>query len=536
MFAFEQRRNAPRLASLSLTNWFTFLLLTGAALRLWQFGFNRSLWLDEAYLAASFVDRDLSQLLLEPLSNNQAAPLGFIVLVKLLTMVFGVHDWVLRLPALAAGLLTLWVSLELARKLFSAPTAQAAFLGLIALSPVLVFYSSEFKQYALDVLATTLLVWLAVRTDLEHWKRDTTRLALAGALAIWFSHASLFVLAGAGTALWIEAARHRHRAAWLAVSLMGLIWVTSFLMNHAIALRSLTGNPNLQGFWFFAYAPLPPSSLAEWRWYVTSALGLVHLSLRHMGVAHHGEVPGWFDSMNWVLLLLTLLGSLAMANRSSRAAAIGLVTLLSVLVASSLELYPFRSRLILFLAPWVHLGLASLVQSTHDCRRIPRPRAVARALTACLLLIPGLPSLKAVLRPHNDQDIKGALQQVVPYLKPGDGFLVDSMTHKAFSFYARDRGLTGAPLLLFRPTINQAHDAFASVRRLCTEHTMQRSWVIITHRHRDRMAYLDHLSSVAPPLSQWEGNGAVVRLYDFRSSAYCRRYSTQNGTSESSPS
>lgn len=517
-------------------NWMLALLLLGVLLRLWQFGFNRSLWLDEAYLAASFMDRDLLQLLQEPLANNQAAPLGFVVLAKLLTMALGAHDWVLRLPSLAAGLLTLWASWALARRIFPHPTAQMAFVGLMALSPVLVYYSSEFKQYAFDVLAAVSLVWLAVCTDQQRRWRDAAVLALAGALAIWFSHASLFVLAGVGIVLWIETVRQRDRAAWMAVSGMGLLWLASFAVNHAITLQSLTGNQSLLGFWSFAYAPMPPSSLAEWHWYLNSALGLVYLSIRHVGVAHHGEMTAWFDVLNHVLLLLCVLGSVALARRSPRAAAISLVTLMAVLVASSLHLYPFRSRLILFLVPLVHLGLAALVQAALDSRQLPWPRALAGALVACVLLVPAAGSLKVLLRPHNDQDIKGALEQVVTQMKPGDGFVIDSMTHKAFSFYVRDHGLTEAPLLLFRPTINQAHDALASVRRLCREHTMKRSWVIVTHRHRDRMAYLDHLSSVAPPLSHWEGGGAVVRLYDFRGSAYCARYSDPARDAQSLPS
>lgn len=504
--------------------WDIVLLLAGVALRLRQFAFNRSLWLDEAYLAASLMDKDLSQLMLEPLANNQAAPLGFIAIVKGLTMVLGVHDWVLRLPALAAGLLTLWASWALARRLFDDPIARATVVGLVAFSPVLVYYSSEFKQYALDVLAVATIMWLVVRTDVAHPQRGIWPLALAGSLAIWFSHASLFVLAGAGTVLWVEAARRRDRAAWLAISAMGLLWAISFAANHALSLRNLTGNQHLLDFWFFAYAPFPPTSLADWHWYITSALGLVYLSLRHVGVAHHGEMPGWFDPLNHVLLALCLLGWLALARRSPRAGAVGLVTLLSVLVASSIQLYPFRSRLILFLVPLTLLGLASLVQTIRDSRHQPRASTASWTLACLLLLVPAAQSTPVLFNPHNDQDIKAALNQVLGALKPGDGFLIDSMTHKAFSFYAPERGLADTPLLVFRPTKNQAHDALASVRRICTQRTMQRSWVIVTHRHRDRIAYLDRLSSVAPPIGQWAHQGAVVRLYDFRNSELCRRY------------
>ena len=90
-----------------LVPWVMVLLTLGLILRLRQYLFNRSLWLDEAYLAISFMGRDLSELLLQPLANNQAAPLGFLLLVKAVTSVLGTHDWTLRLMPLLSGVLSL---------------------------------------------------------------------------------------------------------------------------------------------------------------------------------------------------------------------------------------------------------------------------------------------------------------------------------------------------------------------------------------------------------------------------------------------
>src|SRR5690606_7893452 len=79
-------------------------LLLGVALQLRQYVFNRSLWLDEAYLVGGMAGRDMVQLLTQPLDNNQAAPLGFLVLTRMATMALGGSDWVFRLvPWLAGG-------------------------------------------------------------------------------------------------------------------------------------------------------------------------------------------------------------------------------------------------------------------------------------------------------------------------------------------------------------------------------------------------------------------------------------------------
>ncbi|MDQ7746462.1 glycosyltransferase family 39 protein [Hydrogenophaga pseudoflava] len=508
----------------------------GWLLRGRQYLFNRSLWLDEAYLAVNFLERDLGQLLLEPLSNGQVAPLGFLALTKLLTALLGVQDWTLRLQPLAAGVLTLLAAAALARRTLSHGAAQATFVGLLALSPVLVYYSSEFKQYQNDVLATVGLLWLAARFDLQRWPRDGLILAVAGAFAIWWSHPSLFVLAGVGLVLWSEAIRQRQRAAWLALTGMGLLWLLAFALHHTLVMNTLAGNRHLLDFWKFAYAPLPPVSPGDWRWYLDSALALVYLAMRHVGVAHHGMLASWFDGLNMGLLALSAAGSVALAWRAPRIAAIGLAVLLATLVASALHLYPLRSRPTLFLVPLVHLGLAATVQAVLDGKKLPARQLLAMTVTGFVLLVPAAASWKVVRKPHNDQDMKGALLHISGQMQAGDGVVIDSMSHKAFNFYSRTHDLSAMPVVVFRPTPNQHHDAIATVRRLCGEQPMRRSWVIVTHRLQARASFLEHMASVAQPLQRWSGQGAAALLHDFGESDYCRTYTPPTRTTVAPPS
>lgn len=510
-----------------LVQWTTVLLALGLILRLRQYLFNRSLWLDEAYLAINFVDRNLGELLFHPLANGQVAPLGFLLLVKAVTSVLGTHDWSLRLVPFLAGVLSLVVAVPLARLVLPGALARSVFMGLMAFAPVLLYYSSEFKQYQGDVLCSVLILWLSMRFRAEHWQADGWKLALAGAACIWFSHASLFVLAGAGTVLWLDMAHRRHRAAWLAITAAGLIWLVSFGLNHTLSLRNLTGNSGLTSFWTAAYAPFPPQSIEDLRWYWHSALGLVYLAMRHTGVAHHGEMPGWFDALNVGLLALTLLGSLALARLSKRMAGMALITLIAVLAASALHLYPFRSRLILFLLPLVYLALAALVQliwsQTH--RWVAKP--VAAGLALGLVFVVALPSWRVLRQPENAQNIKGAMAHIAKHRQPGDHVVLGSLTHKAFDFYAPTFQLNDLPVVLFRPTPNPVHDARATVRRICLDPQAGRSWLVISHRLSDQADFLNVVRSISPPLNQWQGEGAAAFLHDFRSSPYCQRYRTE---------
>src|SRR5215831_14681195 len=75
------------------------VLLAGVAVRLWEYLGNASLWLDELALSESILDRSVLDLLRRPLALGQSAPAGFLVAVKVSTMLFGTSELALRLPS-----------------------------------------------------------------------------------------------------------------------------------------------------------------------------------------------------------------------------------------------------------------------------------------------------------------------------------------------------------------------------------------------------------------------------------------------------
>ena len=80
------------------------LIGLGWLVRLRPYWFNRSIWLDEAQLANNVIRHSLIELITAPLSSSQAAPIGFLVVTKLLVSWFSESEKVLRLLPLAAGM------------------------------------------------------------------------------------------------------------------------------------------------------------------------------------------------------------------------------------------------------------------------------------------------------------------------------------------------------------------------------------------------------------------------------------------------
>src|SRR4051812_18126770 len=141
------------------------LIALGIVLRLARYLANRSLWLDEVLLARNILDRSFAGLL-EPLGLNQGAPIGFLMLQKLAVMLLGPSEFALRLAPLLAGVASVPLFWWLARRMLDLPIAIFA-LALFSVCEPLIYYSSEAKQYGLDV-TLALAILLAGTRIFEH--------------------------------------------------------------------------------------------------------------------------------------------------------------------------------------------------------------------------------------------------------------------------------------------------------------------------------------------------------------------------------
>ena len=182
--------------SLNRATLWGFIIL-GILFRLRQYLFDRSLWLDESLLALNIIRRSPTELL-KPLDHAQGAPIGFLWLEKLAVHSLGPGEMTLRLVPFLAGLGSIFLFVMVARR-FLTPGAVLIAVALFSFCSPLIYYSSEAKQYSIDV-AVALLLYLMSSPMLE-FQLGTMRviaLSLAGAFAIWLSHPAAFVLAVLG--------------------------------------------------------------------------------------------------------------------------------------------------------------------------------------------------------------------------------------------------------------------------------------------------------------------------------------------------
>lgn len=356
------------------------VIAIGIALRLGTYSWNRSMWLDEAMLKGNVVDVPVLYFA-GPLKSHQMAPIGFLIIERAIASLVGSRNMVLRVLPLACGIGALFLFRRVARMILPRRAALIA-LVLFAFSDDLIYYSSEFKPYSLDVLVG-LAITLATLAALG--RRPTVRLvvwlSVLAAAAPWFSFPSAFVVAGCGVVLVMDAALAGRGGAALTWSTVGAVWLANFILAHRASQTQLALETPMYGFWDFAFLPLtlPPTRDGLLR----SAGLLLEVFVNPLNLLAPAE------SQLGVLLPLSLLiaGGVSLARRSTNTFLLLICPLAFALVASVIRRYPFHGRLILELVPALFLLIAQGAGWLARCFPT-RSSIVQRTLLLALLASP----------------------------------------------------------------------------------------------------------------------------------------------------
>jgi hypothetical protein len=409
------------------------ILLLGVFLRVNRYLFNRSLWLDEAYLALNIVPRSFAQLL-TPLDYGQAAPVGFLLLEKVAQVVFGNRETSLRLLPLLSGLAALLLFYPLARRSIGATAVPIALL-LFAVSDSLGDYSSELKQYSGDVFFSVILILLA--SHVRRRKPNSQGLflfGLTGIVAVWLSHAASLVLIGVGLTILVSDGVRKDRSSLLRWTPVFSAWGGSFLISYFVSLRGLLGTEGLARFWsnHGAFATFLPLSLSR----LEGIVGLWGAMLADpLGFAATGAAA-----------VCLLLGAVSMLDGKRETLALVLAPVFLAFILSAWQMYPFQGRLLLFAVPLLLLPLAEGVGALID--RTGRFRWVlAIGLALVLLYQPVKVGLARGLHPRYKEEMRPVVAYLKERYRPGDVVYLYYASQYAFKYYAGQLGAGDIPAL-----------------------------------------------------------------------------------------
>ncbi len=479
----------------------------GCVLRLAQYLLNRSLWMDEAYLSLNLVHRSFVGLF-SPLDYHQGAPIGFLLLEKLAVRTWGSSEYSLRLFPLLAGIASLIFFYKLSARILPQPAVPIA-VGLMAISPTMIYYSAEVKQYSTEAAIAVLLYWLMIEgSDWKWGVVQSLSAALLGTIVIWLSHSSVFVLAGIGITVSISLFLAKNWSRLLRVLSVGTCWVASLAMCYFVTLRKLSGDNELLSYWKTNFMPFPPRSVTDLKWFVDSFFEFF------------GTSAGW--KFTGLAGLVFLVGVLVTYRKSRERVFLLLTPALFTLIASGLHKYPFGGRLTLFFVPAVLLLMAEGLEFLRSSVRARLPSAGV-VLVALLFLDPALYALHHFAKPHTEviqpgvmlpEEIRPVLSYVRTNEQPGDLVYIFYGAAPAFDYYAeRDHWLNGN-VEIGTALGSDPHPYESDLDRL----RGHRVWVVISHIHgvgaQDAKFVEFYLGQMGPRLNTFTTAGAEADFYD----------------------
>lgn len=467
---------------------------------MWQYWGCRSLWIDECFLAENIHERGITELM-GPLDLNQAAPPLFLVLQKLATSAFGPGELALRLFPLLAGVLSVAIYMRLV-KLLLAPPAACAALALFSFSDTLIYYSTEGKQYAFDVLVSVAVAYAAVA-----WRerlaapKEMLSVLLLGNLAILLSFTAPFSLAGAGLS-WLCHNPIRRIKSFLFVS---GAWVIEFSFLWIMLFRHADSGGYLTKYWASSFAP-SPFSVQGWMWYWNALGGLFAIYDQHAFIYPN--------------LILAALGTYALV-RGHRGVVILLgMPALTALVASAMHLYPFGDRLSLFLAPVLPIMVFKGLELASGANG-----ALALVLVAFPLLSPTIiRTATSSIRGQERCDIRPIYQHLQANCGNDDLVILSWHASHLFSYYRHILGEIAPNAELWGDANSES--LLDLEVRLSRASSIRRVWVVhaatVDWRATDPGPGIDHkLSKIVGRWASYRATvserGAAVELYEMPS-------------------
>jgi hypothetical protein len=332
----------------------TLIGIVGAGLQIHQWAGARPLWLDEEMIAVNLRDRTFAELT-GTLWLGQSAPIGWLFVQRAVLLTLGTSELALRLVPVLFGIATVATAVWVGRR-WMRPIAAAVFVLLCSVAQWISFYYLELKQYSADTFCGLLLPALALwALEPEEDGRTRTRRMvtwwLAAAVGQWFSNGALLV---APACVLVMIAVLLHRNGWRAASqfaVLGLIWLVSFGLNYALALRHNLSNKYLQDYWAFAMAPASEGALGRLQWLAAQ-------------MGPFASKPGGTEL--WILFWLVAAGGILLTARSRPAFAVLFAAVpFSAFSLAGLRIVPLHERLSLWVVPALYVAVALFVDGVE---------------------------------------------------------------------------------------------------------------------------------------------------------------------------
>ena len=484
---------------------FVFL---GFLVRLVQYLSNRSLWGDEVNLALNIINRSYLELT-QTLDYNQAAPLGFLWLEKLATQLFGNSEYALRLLPFVASIVSLGVFYRLTR-LYSSSWGGVIAIALFACGRYTLYFATELKPYSSDVTIALILFWLL--STVHHRMlgvKEIIGLAVVGSLAIWLSYPSIFMLAGLeGWNLFTTSSKRWYK---IIINRIGiyLTWIVSFGLFYFVTIADTLTNEDLSSSWSARY----PDSFGDILW-LFDALGRFFY-----------HPMGFLGITDGIGIFAFIVGCVAWYRRDRRIFIALIAPFIVTIFAAYLRQYPFRDRLVLFLAPLGMLivaeGIALLLTQLRKINLANGYKywlfGLLGIVCLCGLTVPAISrASNFIIHPEVKHEVRPVVEYVASEYQPGDKIYVYAGAVQAFAYYVDLKDYSDLNYINGSANFSPKGDLEETRSQFATEIeplTGNRVWFVFRAEAEEESAAKEYLDTVGQQLDSIQQPGASAYLY-----------------------
>jgi len=402
----ENEMNKPLLES-TLNNNASFkikllvILLLGIGFRLFQYFYNRSLWMDEVYLCSSFTHLGYLDLATQNLDYDQKAPIGFLWIVKLMVDQFGYNEMSLRLIPLFSGMISLFVFSRVCKS-FLTQHGRIIAMVIISFSPALIYHSVEIKQYSTEFLATILCLYLfTIYENNNEWQKKILW-GIFGGILVWFSFSVIFILAGLAVGLTVNSFIKRDWQRLKFNMLPFSIWLLSFVTNYLLFTHKHAESQWIVYFFkvYENFMPLFPHTIGQLKWFPKNFFDMLDYPLG-LYINLKGIVQS--DVINIVMLpilpgLIFFCGIFSLFKYHRKYFYILIMPVILMCAASGIYLYPLVERFWVFIAP---IFIIFIAVGSEYLQKLIKSKKFLWVLTLLLLIAPIVQSTYLIIEPQN---------------------------------------------------------------------------------------------------------------------------------------
>lgn len=393
------------------------IVLLGFLLRLKGLLGNSDLWHDECALAWNVKYRNFGDYF-GILRFMQMAPPFFMIMVKIITNVFGISNISLRILPFFAGVASIIAFYFLAEKTLKSKTIALWAVFLFVINQRLIGYSFEFKQYNFDVFFAIICLLFFINLDWE--KLKAKKAVLYGVLLSivpWLSFTSAFIIAGGIINILFNVVKNKAKNLLFPLSAFLFPLVISCLIYLKIYLVNNYTGTHMVNYWHDSFLNLDPVFF----------FSILVSNLRY-----------FFFSMQYILLAIILLiaGINIFYKEKSQFIRIFSISFALLVILSLLHIYPFRTRLILFLLPMFLLLMMKPLDKAMFDKKIK---------LAMVLLITALTFYSQIVAINSYIHVKNISRGEYPHemldymmknIKKGDNIFVNSASDVEFYYYS----------------------------------------------------------------------------------------------------